>query len=384
MIKVHITLVGGQPTPVYHAIKATVPDFVVFIYSEDTTKQLNLIKNEVPVRSRDVLLHPTDAEKIRTTAEELAKEFATDEVTVNISGGLKSWSFWFGVIFHKCTNASVIYIDQNNTLWNYNTMQCREVPDIDLLVQFRLHGNPIDGNYTPYTEYTDADKEAIKDIKYLRSQNYEVFNRLATVLTDKQNNRLRNDKNGIFTIPNDPRSFIQWEGAKEKGQDQKITISICRKNGQCVESEICSPHAKDLVFKAGWFEYEIATLVAKWDKAKEIFLNCHFPFIKGVDKNEVDIIVNTGKKALFIECKTQINSSNDIDKFTSVIKKYGGIGSKGLFVTDAPMRDLDKKKCEENHILHFSLQEHTNNPLLPAGKALAMLLKENINKINAR
>lgn len=40
MSRVHITLVGGQPAPVYHGIVATKPDKVVFIYSDDSQEVL--------------------------------------------------------------------------------------------------------------------------------------------------------------------------------------------------------------------------------------------------------------------------------------------------------------------------------------------------------
>ena len=34
MSKVHITLVGGQPAPVYHGIVATQPDYVFYVCSK--------------------------------------------------------------------------------------------------------------------------------------------------------------------------------------------------------------------------------------------------------------------------------------------------------------------------------------------------------------
>ena len=36
MAKIHITLVGGQPAPVYHGIVAIQPDKIVFIYSQES------------------------------------------------------------------------------------------------------------------------------------------------------------------------------------------------------------------------------------------------------------------------------------------------------------------------------------------------------------
>ena len=145
---------------------------------------------------------------------------------------------------------------------------------------------------------------------------------------------------------------------------------------------MCSPNILKLVFKAGWFEYKVATLLESWEHSKEICLNCRFPFKRNVDKNETDIIVNTGTKLLFVECKTQITHTTDIDKFRSVIKGYGGTGSKGLFVTEAKMKDIAKKKCEENGILSFSLKdEHWG---LSEEKALQLLLDSELYNINTK
>lgn len=135
-----------------------------------------------------------------------------------------------------------------------------------------------------------------------------------------------------------------------------------------------------LAFNSGWFEFKVAKWLSAWDKSREICMNCKFPFKEKVDKNETDIIVNTGSKVLFVECKTQIANATDIDKFRSVIKGYGGMGSKGLFVTDAKMSDVAKQKCEEHGILSFSLQdEHLG---MSSEKALQHLLESELYSIN--
>ena len=111
-------------------------------------------------------------------------------------------------------------------------------------------------------------------------------------------------------------------------------------------------------------------------------MNCHFPFVEGIDKNEVDIIINTGTKILFVECKTQIHDTTAIEKFRSVIKGYGGTASKGLFVTDAKMTDIAKAKCKEHGILTFSLQDEHEG--MTNEEAIAALLDEELYNINAK
>ena len=382
MRKVHITLVGGQPSPVYHTIAALSPDYIVYIYSDSTREQLNTLKSIVKTESEDLKFEPTNAQKIKSKTEKLAQRFTDDEVTVNISSGLKSWAYWFSIIFTNCPNASVVYIDQNNILWNYRTMQEQHIPDLDILTHFRLHGNPIENNYTDYKDYTKADKKALSQIEQIRSFDHIQFKVLATVLTKENGNKLRIQNSGKFENPKQCASFVEWEKGNTKETNGKVTINIKKNNGKERSWTLSSPHIIDLFFSAGWFEYKIATLIAQWDKATEIFLNCRFPLKAGIDKNEVDILVNTGTKVLFVECKTQITNTVDIDKFANVIKKYGGTGSKGLFITDARMSEVAIKKCEESNLLHFSLQEA--NPLLTAEKALTMLLDSDIEKINAK
>lgn len=138
-----------------------------------------------------------------------------------------------------------------------------------------------------------------------------------------------------------------------------------------------------MVFNSGWFEYKVAKLLSSWDKAKEVCLNCHFPSKQKSDKNEVDIIVNTGTKLLFVECKTQINRITDIDKFRSVVKTYGGMGSKGLFVTKEKFSDSAREKCAENAILSFSFVD-AENWNLELGKALTLLLDNELFNINTK
>ncbi len=381
-MKVHITLIGGQPAPIYYTIKALSPDYIVYIHSDRTQEELNIIKQELDIPSEQISLSPTDPKKIKDKADELATRFATDQVTLNISGGIKSWTYWFSIIFNNQENATVVYIDQNNNLWDYRTMQSIEVKNFDILAHFRLHNNPIDGNYTDYKEYTPLDKAAAETIEEIRHSNHEEFKELTTVLTKEQNNQLRKYFYGKFVCQSSAQSYIKWKKPNKQGGNGKIEIALTNKAGTIQKWSLSSPHITDLIFNSGWFEYKVASIISQWNKAKEIFLNCHFPFKPGTDKNEVDILVNTGKKALFVECKTQINSTTDIDKFSAVIKKYGGIGSKGIFITNSAMKELAIKKCEESKILHFSLEGA--NKVLSTEKALATLLDIEIDNINAK
>lgn len=383
MAKIHITLVGGQPAPVYHGIVATKPDKVVFIYSDESRGVVDVLRKEIdiPVDEQEPL-EPTDPVKILRRAEALAKKYAEDEVTVNISSGLKSWSHLFGITFGKLPNAAIVYMDQNNVLWNYRTMQSLSDFEFDMHTLFRLYGNSLENNYRKLSDYTEEDDRTVEKIEKIRLFNVDSFNALVALLDRKKGNRLKHSSKGRFQL-GDERNFVEWSRKGNEQSHDRVVLSLYHLSKGQRKWELVSPHAINLVFNSGWFEYKVAKLLSKWDKTKEVCLNCRFPFKSGIDKNETDIIVNTGTKLLFVECKTQIAKPNDIDKFRSVVKTYGGMGSKGLFVTDAKMSDVARAKCMENSILSFSFADAENWNLQPE-KALALLLDNELFNINTK
>lgn len=353
-MKVHITLVGGQPAPVYNGIIATRPDKVVFVYSDGSMSVVEKIRSEINIAiDEQEPLDTTNPQKILERANSLADKYKDDEVTLNISSGLKSWSHLFGRVFDVLPNASVVYMDQNNVLWNYRTMDSKNDFVFEMEVLFRLQNNALT-NYTSFSNYTEEDKRSLDKLILARRYNCGNFNRLTTILSKDWESRL-SQKNGMLSLSES--DFVEWE----KPDFVRLTLST-RKYG-VKKFEVKSPNAVSMTFHAGWFEYKIARMLSHWRYAKDIRLNCKFPpkESKSVQfpKNEIDIIVNTGTKILFVECKTQINSSTDIDKFRTAVKNYGGMGSKALFITDNDMNELQKEKCRESGIIRFSLQDTT-------------------------
>lgn len=386
MSKVHITLVGGQAAPIYNGIIATQPDIVVYIFSTDSVNVLDRLRNVLSItEDKQEPLDTTNPQKIMDRATKLAEKYKDDYVTLNISSGLKSWSHLFGLVFDKLPNAEVVYMDQNNILWNYRTMKSFSDFSFDMHILFKLYGNSLDNNYTRFTDYNEADRQACTRIESIRNINRVDFNQLLSVLDNQKQKLLRTEKSGKFeSLSKDgskSESYVEWK-KKTLEQDASVRISLSSGKGQSKEIIIECPHAIELAFNSGWFEYKIATLLSSWNKAKELCMNCHFPLKPNVDKNEIDIIINTGPKLLFVECKTQISNSTDVDKFNSVVKTYGGMGSKALFITDAPMNETAKKKCEDYNMLTFSLQDQHLG--MSNDKALHLLLDSELFNINTK
>lgn len=400
MKKVHITLVGGQPAPIYHGIIAIQPDKIIYIYSEASKKTLDVLKSMIDIESDEIMLDPTSPSQIKLCAEGLRNIYKNCIVTVNITSGLKTWSHWFGVTFHDYSNmpnalspiekllikfgvtyrnsinATVVYIDQNNVLWNYKTLKPYKDIHFDMRTIFKLYGNEL-VHYKRFADYTKEDFEAIIKVERIRKFHYKVFYSLTIDLKDEAN-KLKGIKD--FSIQSklkgDSESCLRFYN-----ELSRIEFDIYSK-GRLKEYTVESPHIKDIVFFAGWFELKVAKLLSNWIHAEEICMNCHFPFKENLDKNEVDIIINTGTKILFVECKTQISDTTAIDKFRSVIKGYGGTASKGLFVTDAKMPDMARDKCKEHGILTYSFQDDHNG--MSDLEAITDLLNKELYNINTK
>ncbi len=385
MSRIHITLVGKQPAPVYNGILATRPDRVVYIYSTESNEVVDRIREAIPGIPCDEQppLDSTNPEEINKRIHQLAERYKNDEITLNISSGLKSWSHLFGIAFDKLPNATVVYMDQNNVLWNYKTMK-REDSDFsfDMRTLFSLYGNPLE-KYVPYTDYTPEDDAAAQKIESLRRFAPKEFNAIMVGLSKENKSKIMQKLGEIVSA--DGCSSVSWTRDREN-KNESVDIHLSKKE-KFQDVILESPHAVSLAFNAGWFEYKVAKMLSKWPRSKEILMNCQFPLRherNGASsdkiKNEVDIIVNAGMKLLFVECKTQINTSTDIDKFRSVVKHYGGMGSKGLFITDAVMNEMNQSKCRDYGLLSFSLSD--THMGLPAEKALFMLLESELFNIN--
>jgi hypothetical protein len=256
------------------------------------------------------------------------------------------------------------YIDQNATVWNFIDRTQHKV-SFNMDTHFRLCGNSLK-QYTTCENFSPDDALIIPYIRNLRVFATSEYNNLVDQYSKHSNLSAFNTKNNSLLNINTANHSFNFT-LKRKNKELKKTLS--------------SPAIHKLLKNTAWFEYETAMLLKEWKFAKEIRLNCIFSDKNNSPKNEIDIIVNTGNKLLFVECKTQITNETDIDKFNSAVKNYGGMGSKALFITDEIMSLKAIEKCNEYHILHFSLK---NNRLINPKDALFLLLENELFNINSK
>ena len=272
---------------------------------------------------------PVDIRKIKKGIKKLKEEIAPDdEVSVNVSGGTKTWSVVFFQMFNARENTICFYHDQNGFIWDFKTGLSVETTtgNVSLTDLCALHNIEIE-SLNDIKEYDESDNESLIEIRKMYDANSFVFINLAKTMYETG------------------QRYIEIEDGSNIERDNANPNSYTIDMANYGYVELSSKHINHLLFNTGWFEYLVAQLLSKWKQQCEIFLNVKFRLIEtGVEINEVDIVVRTKKKYLFVECKTSAYSPSDVDKFNDVAKNYGGIATKRIFITyKEPSRRNEEK-----------------------------------------
>ena len=398
MAKIHITLVGGQPAPVYKGIIDEQPDKVVLVCSSGSKKQAvtiaNYINNNIVKIRADIpsfispnfvfnLLDPVDIRKTGDDIKRIDEKYITDqdEVSVNITSGTKPWSILFYSYFSKKANATCFYIDQNDMKYDFCISEPVKVnAPLDIDGTLRLNNIQVIQN-VGISLYDQSDYDAIATIHEIRSFNMNQFQTLTAEYSKRpdMNVYYLKDKNNCI----DKNVFMRWD------KDSKsFHFKISNDNSGKKEWVVSSSHIRKLLQNTGWFELEVAQLLSRWEHAGKIQLNNELCFIpqnpndKTYSTNEIDIIVEVGEKLLFVECKTGVKSITDVNKFNDVVKYYGGTGSKPVFFTYEVMNKKACDKCKNARIFYYNLKYVLNNP--DKEKELFEKLDKYMSSINTR
>ena len=374
-MRIHIALVGGQPIPVYLGIKSSgALDKLILVCSEQTRDEADRLavccRN---IQHEIVVCDPVDLQEIEECAKKIFEDISSEDITLNLTSGTKSWSLIFYRIFMASPNAHFILVDQNNRVQDLSTHEVKQ-ESIAKELRFLLYGTELT-KYTAFKEYTDDDFKVMRNVENVRRKNFGAFKKLTVgIRPESQKGQSEQLSDG---------SYIEWNL-----EDELVHLCMFNRNmGELQDFYFQSPHVMDIVFNSGWFELKTALELSKNEHVKEICMNCEFPARDKKPKNEIDIILDMGNKLFFVECKTQVHEITDIDKFHSAIKNFSGTSSKGIFVVNDPP-SIKKgnytravEKCKDNNILTFNFSEYRNNPDL---LSLNMLINEDLNKTNKR
>jgi len=360
---IHITLVGGQNIPIYLGIYEKSPDVVVFVCTDKTREQSELIGSIVKLKSEYVIVNPLDYQDIKLKLVQLFENYKENRISFNLTGGTKLMSL--AAFSYKDTweHVDFDYIDQNYQLFNLNTNTSRVLTStIDLDTYFKLSGNHIK-SYKKLEQYPRQILESWIQVRELIHFSPGEYYNLTGTLANKNNQ---------FQLTTKAGSSYDYDHEKDE-----VRIHLVNKT-RTITRVLAFRQANDILLNTIWFELEVAQIFSKWKFTREIYHSVVVPYNSGSDKNEIDLVISLGQKWLFVECKTQVNDIKDIDKFRNVVKNYGGLGAKSILITDAPINDRVIEKCKDNNILTFSLKQAKNNSMFMVDQSLFLMLESEL------
>lgn len=363
-----ISIVGSQLLPIYVGIKEFNPDKVHFIVSNESLGSITALKPLL--KNIQFSTHNCDAFDffaIKLTCEKIIDKInSNDTITFNLTGGTKIMVLACqALIIEKALKG--FYINQDDTLLELPSYTRKKInTELTTKEFFDLSGHSI----ATSNVLSDFTAEDLKMSSLIES--FANADKKYTVITNyfrkKYNNaNIKIPSSGKEIIPNNIE--LTWSV-------NSITIKM---NGKELRS-FKSKNIHQLFFNSGWWELLVANEMSNWGKFKELLINCVLPFKIDVtsSKNEIDVLLNTGKKLIFVECKSGNVKQEDVNKMKAIKQTYGGLISKSILVSRFLPSPTIIEKCKELDIEIFYCYAFQNRLVNPLNKILVKL--DELNK----
>lgn len=337
MKEVHITLLGKENLPLYYPIIEFNSEEVYVLGSRQNLAVAHNLKKVLEEKGLLCKVYcdidAFDIKSIISKCEEIHSKIGNDcNVTYNITGGTKIMAIG-AYIVAKQHKARIIYTDSVSCidLDTYSSVPLNG--KVDNKTIFRLQGQ-----YLKSYDTTAPDNETLdvanKINKFIQG-NRKLFNLLRRQYVNK-------------TLP------MISVTEKYEYEYKPASMSVCIKdNIGTTLLDFCHHDALKLLFEGRWRESLVADAIFRWsDNRYEIWRNVTFnprdmeARLKDFDKNEIDILVNTGNKLLFVECKSGDVTQDNINKMSVIRQNYGSDKSKSVLVSQFLRSDL-REKIEE-------------------------------------
>lgn len=352
-MKYQIALVGGQLLPIYVGIKEFSPDKIHFIVSKESVESLNNLKPMIAGMSQSE--HKCNAfefYEIKTICEKIIQKLnPEDSIIFNLTGGTKIMVLACQAIIHE-KGLNGFYINQDDSFLALPSYE-RKLISYELSVKefFDISGHST-YNYKTLNDFTEEDIKAAEKIKNFANNDTRYKSIIGAFRKKYFNKSYSFPSKGIELIKNNLK--VIWD-------QTSISVEYSNKNILKLNSKI----VQDLLFKAVWWELIVAKEIAKSKNYNELFLSFELTFKsdKQLTKNEIDILINNGKKLIFIECKSGFVKQEDINKMKIVKQTYGGVIAKSILVCrELPIPSI-VEKCKELDIelfYSFALNKEVN------------------------
>lgn len=341
-MKRQLALLGGQLAPIYLGIRERNPEHVHLFYSTELSEKVRILEAQFnSIQFSRHLVDPYSFEEINSLVESLVIEYGEDEWELNLTGGTKVMTLAAHNIFKELEYES-FYLDQKNRMFFFKNKEYKSVEiNIKIITFLKLSGHTKIRKNTLSAFDKEEFNIAIQMLDMMKDNGVNALFR-------KISYEVKDHWQKSYFKKNEKGDFVDWNNDILRIKTNKTNVTLCHKNA----FRIC--------FSGLWWELVVAQIVRKWDKKKEMLVGVEL--LANSDqkfaKNEIDIILNTGKKMIFIECKSGNVKQEDINKMRVVKRLYGGISSRSILVCcQLPRKDV-LEKCQDLGIDVFALQRY--------------------------
>lgn len=349
MKEVHITLLGKENLPLYYPIIEFNSEEVYVLGSRQNSAVSHNLKYVLEKKGLLCKVYcDIDAfniKSIMSKCEEIHSKIGNDcNVTYNITGGTKIMAIG-AYIVAKQHKARIIYTDSVSCIDLDTYLAIPLSRKVDNETIFRLQGQSLK-NYNAYT-YDEQTHATANKIKNFIECNRPVFKHL-------------HNQYKAYALP----SYFKYE----QYEYNSTSTHICIKAANKILLEIEHPEAKKMLFEGRWWEALVADYISEWADGKyEIWQNVTFyprdisSILEDNDKNEIDILVNTGNKFLFVECKSGFISQDNINKMSVIRQNYGSDKSRSVLISYFRLKNDLREKAYETKLNVIDGQHALNN-----------------------
>jgi hypothetical protein len=364
-----IALVGGQLIPVYVGIKEFTPDRVHFIVSDESVGSLSILK---PLLSStkwvEYKCNPFDFISIKSICEKIISKLkAEDTITFNLTGGTKIMVLACQALIHE-KGLNGFYINQD-----YSFLELPAYNKKQLTTQLSIQ------NFFDLSDHHLFSSNRLEDFTkedFAMALAIEMFANNGKLYTAITGHMRRKYDNASQPIPEKGKEVLlnnivfSWDS-------NTIIVNL---NGRPILN-LKSKHIKELFFNAAWWELLVAKEISNWAGLQEMLVNCVLPFKtdKLTSKNEIDILVSTGNRLIFVECKSGNVRQEDINKMKVIKQTYGGVIAKSILVSRFLPNATILEKCKELDIDVFYTHVFRSKQINPLKKLIVKL-----NEINRK
>ncbi len=343
--EVQIALVGGQNIPIYIGVLERQPKTIHLFctnQSQANAETLQKMFNRAECRIQHI-----DHGKIQNIKRKILDIINTIDgpVEINLTGGTKMMALAAYEVARQ-TNSKAFYVDGRRDLltWlpegNEEELQC----SLSTEDYFKLQGHDAPRSGLDIQKYDEVVWAQLRDARKLYYHPRMMQLRAKFIKEFRGEYR---DKIDLFVSD---KLSCQWY----KGS---LKLNLANREYQFEGKEIF-----DMLMSGAYLEYEISEKIqakaGQYTDAQHSYrVGFNHSQSDSLEKNEIDVLVNLGRRLVFIECKAGRVAAKDVDKISNVRRKYGGEYALSILVcSESGITKEREEQCKDTAITVLKYQ----------------------------